>query len=362
MAKEILIYDVIGRDWWTGGGITAKWFKRELDEGLKNNGEVTVRINSPGGDTGEGMAIYNLIAENAERVTTVNDGMAASMAADILMAGGTVKMAKNSLLMIHNASGPNWGNAKSMRQAADALDRFDTVLSGSFSDKSGKSIDTIKAELMDYQDHWMTAEEALEYGLADEVVNYAAKKTPENVRNMNHTQVMNWFIQNNAEPSGFLNRLAKKVQNIIKPSATNPATDNPETVASLETNDEPMKIKITNQMTAAAAVLGVTFAQGETEKETDVNAEQVTALLQALNTACAEKNTATEALNSEKNAHLSTQNELSALKEKTPAATTELPKDKGTDTVQPTSPTNVMDKYKTSYDIAEEEYDNKFPK
>ncbi len=353
MAKEILIYDVIGRDWWTGGGITAKWFKRELDEGLKNNGEVTVRINSPGGDTGEGMAIYNLIAENAERVTTVNDGMAASMAADILMAGGTVKMAKNSLLMIHNASGLNWGNAKSMRQTADALDRFDTVLAGSFADKSGKSIDTIKADLMDYQDHWMTAEEALEYGLADEVVNYAAKKTPENVRNMNHTQVMNWFIQNNAEPSGFLNRLAKKVQNLIKPSATNPATDTP------ETNDEPMKIKITNQMTAAAAVLGVTFAQGETEKETDVNAEQVTALLQALNTAYAEKNTATEALNSEKNAHLSTQNELTALKEKTPAATTEAPIDNGADKVTPNNTPNAIDKYKTSWDRDEEEYDKR---
>src|SRR5690606_23214700 len=101
--NTISIYDVIGEDWWTGGGFTAKRAAAALRSIGKN--PVTVNVNSPGGDMFEGIAIYNLLREHPAEVTVNVMGLAASAASIIAMAGDKINVALGSFVMIHNA----WG-------------------------------------------------------------------------------------------------------------------------------------------------------------------------------------------------------------------------------------------------------------
>eukprot|EP01036_Dinobryon_divergens_P021934 gene21934-30151_t len=131
MVKEINISGVIGGwDWNTFSEInTDKWFKSELDAALSDeNNTVLVKINSPGGRVDYGLAIANMIAENSNRVNTLVTGIAFSMGALITLSGGKVMMANNTTIMLHNASGSAWGNARDLRAYAEMLDAMDTGL------------------------------------------------------------------------------------------------------------------------------------------------------------------------------------------------------------------------------------------
>src|ERR1700722_3843695 len=97
---EMYIYDVIGEDWWTGGGITAVDVTKQLDDAGPLD-KIIVRINSPGGDVFDGMAIYNALVRNSARVVVEIDCLAASAASFIAMAGEEINMAENAFMMIH---------------------------------------------------------------------------------------------------------------------------------------------------------------------------------------------------------------------------------------------------------------------
>ena len=121
----INMYDVIGYDYWTGGGVTEKMVSAVL---RKNKGKaITVNINSPGGDFFTGVAIYHMLKEHDGDVTVKVVGMAASAASVIAMAGDTVKIGKAAFLMIHNAWHLCIGNRNDMRDSADTLQEFDTA-------------------------------------------------------------------------------------------------------------------------------------------------------------------------------------------------------------------------------------------
>lgn len=171
MAKEILIYGNIGYDFWTGEGITAKSIMAQLAE-IKNSKEtdVTIRINSPGGSVFEGVAIYNMIASSDLNIETVIDGIAYSMGAIIALAGKKVKMAKNATMLLHNVSGGVWGNANDFRGALEMIEKLDNSIAISISDKTGMSVDDVKAKYMDFRDHTLSANEALNAKLIDEVL------------------------------------------------------------------------------------------------------------------------------------------------------------------------------------------------
>ena len=121
-ATEIYVYDEIG--FW---GITAKDFARDLKE-LDPKGEINLRINSPGGSVTDGIAIYNLLKNHKAKVNTFVDGLAASMASVIAMAGDTITMPENALMMIHNPWGGAMGDADELRKTADVLDKMKTAL------------------------------------------------------------------------------------------------------------------------------------------------------------------------------------------------------------------------------------------
>lgn len=155
------IYDVIGVDFWTGGGVTAK----SITAGLKGAGDVTVNINSPGGDFFEGLAIYNILRAHDGRVDVNIMGMAASAASIIAMAGDAINIGKAASLMIHNAWGLVIGNANDMEKAAEDFAGFDAIMTGLYADRTGLAPADIAA-MMDAET-WLNGEDAVAKKFAD---------------------------------------------------------------------------------------------------------------------------------------------------------------------------------------------------
>lgn len=157
-SAEILLYDEIGT--W---GITAADFAGALK--ATGGGDVCVRINSPGGDVFDGLAIYNLLNAHPGKVSVVIDGLAASAASVIAMAGDTIEMAASAFMMIHNAWGIVVGNRNDMRATADTLQKIDGQLADIYADRSGCDQDAVTA-MMDAET-WLTADECKSQGFCD---------------------------------------------------------------------------------------------------------------------------------------------------------------------------------------------------
>jgi len=164
-AAEIRIFEEIGLDYWTGEGMTAERFASLLDD--IDASEIRVRINSPGGSVFDGITIYNLLAERDEPVTVSIDGIAASAASVIAMAGDEIEAAGNAQLMIHSAWTVAAGNAVQMREVADVLEKIDGQLADTYAARSGQPLDVI-GELMS-TDTYLTAAEAEALGLIDSI-------------------------------------------------------------------------------------------------------------------------------------------------------------------------------------------------
>ena len=161
----ISIFDVIGDDGWTGGGVTAKRISAALRS--IGNRDVIVRINSPGGDMFEGIAIYNLLRTHPAKVTVEVLGWAASAASIIAMAGDVIRMGLGSFMMVHNAWGLVIGNRHDLREAASLFDGFDAALADIYEARTG--IDRVGIERLMDAETFMTAAQAVEYGFADAV-------------------------------------------------------------------------------------------------------------------------------------------------------------------------------------------------
>ena len=163
---ELSIFGDIGEDWFAEESNTAK----NVVEKLKALGDVTdltVRINSYGGSVADGIAIYNALRRHPANVSVVVEGVAVSIASLIAMAGDTIEMPANTLMMVHSPWGGAVGNAKEMREMADVLDKYAEAMATSYATKTGKPHDEMLALLSDGEDHWFTAAEAVEAGFAD---------------------------------------------------------------------------------------------------------------------------------------------------------------------------------------------------
>ena len=163
-SAEVLIYDTIGAGWM--GGISAKDFAKEL-KSLGTLDTINVRINSEGGSVFDGIAIYNTLLSNKASVTVHIDGLAASIASIIAMAGDTIKMANNALFMIHDPWTFAMGSANELREQADLLDKVRDQLVTTYVSRSSIDADTVSNLMAD--ETWMSADEALDHGLIDEV-------------------------------------------------------------------------------------------------------------------------------------------------------------------------------------------------
>jgi ATP-dependent Clp protease protease subunit len=165
-SAELLLYGPISEESWWGDEVTPKQFADEL-KALGDISELTVRINSGGGDVFAGQAIHSLLKSHKAKVIVYVDGLAASIASVIAMAGDTVIMPRNAMMMIHNPWTIGWGNATDFRKLADDLDKIRESIIAAYQEKSGIEREQL-IELLDAET-WLTADEALEYGLIDEV-------------------------------------------------------------------------------------------------------------------------------------------------------------------------------------------------
>lgn len=166
-AAEIYIYGDIGENWWAPESITAAKFVQELN--ALDATAITVRVNSVGGSAADGIAIQNALKRHPATITVCVDALAASIAAFITTAGDVVEMAENTLMMVHGGHTGVYGNATELRTAADMLDAWNRAMATSFATKSGRPYEEMLALLTDGQDHWYTAEQALEAKLIDQI-------------------------------------------------------------------------------------------------------------------------------------------------------------------------------------------------
>ncbi len=161
---EILIYDIIGGGFFDEG-LTGEWMANQLKEAAGQ--PVVVRINSPGGDVFEAIAMYNQLIGHDAEVTVRIDSLCASAATVVAMAGKTVEMAENGLFMIHDPWALAIGAAADMRKTADLLDKAKGTIVTTYLTRASLSEDEL-AEAMT-EETWMDAGEAVEAGFVDTV-------------------------------------------------------------------------------------------------------------------------------------------------------------------------------------------------
>ncbi|EMD9275301.1 Clp protease ClpP [Cronobacter malonaticus] len=163
--NSISIFDVIGADYW-GEGVTASRIAGALRP--LNGADVTVNINSPGGDMFEGLAIYNLLREYDGKVTVKVLGLAASAASIIAMAGDEVQIGRGAFLMIHNCWVCAMGNRHDLAQIATDMAPFDKAMSDIYQARSGLDAATVD-KMMDGETY-IGGSEAVEKGFADSLL------------------------------------------------------------------------------------------------------------------------------------------------------------------------------------------------
>ena len=155
----------IAEDSWFDDDVTPQIFKDELNSGT---GDITVWINSPGGDCVAAAQIYNMLSNYKGRVTVKIDGIAASAASVIAMAGDTVLVSPVSMLMIHNPATMAWGDHAEMQKAMDMLSEVKESIINAYVLKTGLSRPKL-SHLMDAET-WMDANKAVELGFADDIM------------------------------------------------------------------------------------------------------------------------------------------------------------------------------------------------
>jgi ATP-dependent Clp protease protease subunit len=163
--RTLYLNGPIAEETWWGDEVTPAAFKSEL---LAESGPVTVWINSPGGDVFAAAQIYNMLMEYTGPVTVKIDGIAASAASVIAMAGGDVLVSPVSMMMIHNPATIAWGDSEEMLRAKALLDEVKESIINAYELKTGLS--RVKLSHMMTDETWMNAHKAVELGFADAVM------------------------------------------------------------------------------------------------------------------------------------------------------------------------------------------------
>lgn len=162
---EIWIYEMIGKDFWTGEGLTAKDFQKDLSE-IKAS-QIDLHINSPGGDVFDGNTIYNLLKQHPAAITSYIDGLAASIASVIALAGDKVYMAANGIFMLHLPWGITIGNEEDHEKTLEVLRQIGGSMARTYISKTGKSEDEIRQMMR--EETWLNSDQAMELGFIDEI-------------------------------------------------------------------------------------------------------------------------------------------------------------------------------------------------
>lgn len=163
--RTLVLNGTIAEESWFDDDVTPALFKDELNAGT---GDITLWINSPGGDCVAAAQIYNMLSEYPGKVTVKIDGIAASAASVIAMAGSDVQMSPVSMMMIHNPATIAWGDHTEMKKAMELLDAVKESIINAYVLKTGQSRAKL-SHLMDAET-WMDANKAVELGFADGIL------------------------------------------------------------------------------------------------------------------------------------------------------------------------------------------------
>jgi ATP-dependent protease ClpP protease subunit/DNA-binding winged helix-turn-helix (wHTH) protein len=215
----------------------VKTIARLEDEGKTR---LNVRINSPGGSDRHGDGIIAALKNTSMEVHGYVDGVAASKAADIFLSIDKENrhMALNGKLMIHSHIVAVFGNAKDLREVADELDKFTEASIARMAKDIGQSEEEVKAKYFDYNDHWLTAKEALSEGLINAIEDNSSAKLPEDVEQMTLSEVMNHFQEIGDESGGnIVSKLFHKLTDKIWKQGPAPITQ----INTIEMNLEQFK-------------------------------------------------------------------------------------------------------------------------
>ena len=247
--QELILDGPIASDTWWGDEVTPDLFREELKQ---HAGNLTVVINSPGGDVFAGLAIYNALVNHNGNVTVRVDGLAASIASVIAMAGDKIIMSPGSMIMIHRPSVYAAGTVDDMEKAKDVLMKIEEGITPIYAKRTGLDEDKI-AELLEAET-WMLADKAVELGFADEVSEAPEKqKQDEGVQNamgMNFAFSMSAVKQADAKPMQSLveqikakaeaeaAKAAEPTENVPEPETKTDEPAAPEAVPEAEPTDE----------------------------------------------------------------------------------------------------------------------------
>jgi ATP-dependent protease ClpP protease subunit len=176
---EITIYGDIGESWW-GESISANDIKNALKDVTTDT--ITIRLNSPGGDAFDGIAIYNQLKNHSAKVIGYVDGLAASAASIIAMACDELIMNTGSMMMIHEASTFTWGTKADIKKTLNALEGIDKSIADIYMSRFNGSLEELNTLVE--SETWFTASEAVDAGLADKVNNLSNNNEIENLKTM----------------------------------------------------------------------------------------------------------------------------------------------------------------------------------
>ncbi|WP_243368874.1 head maturation protease, ClpP-related [Microvirga solisilvae] len=168
---ELVLYGFVGDNFWEQG-FTDKEVVEALTE-VGRDADITVRINSGGGYVDAGTAIYNALVAHKGHVTVQVDGIAASSASLIAMAGDTIRMRAGTLMMIHDPSGITYGTASDHEKHASTLEKMAAQMASIYAERSGNDVQAVREAMK--EELWLDADEAVEHGYADESDSTKAK-------------------------------------------------------------------------------------------------------------------------------------------------------------------------------------------
>lgn len=182
---ELRLEGEIASETWFGDEVTPRAFREELARAAGR--DIVVTINSPGGDVFAASEIYTALCEHKGDITVKVSALAASAASVVAMAGDHVLMAPTAYLMLHNPWTGVYGNAEDLRHEADVLDEIAEGIINAYARKSGMSRGKIR-QLMD-DETWLSARAAIDYGLADGMIERAGAQEAQTAEDMQHARV-----------------------------------------------------------------------------------------------------------------------------------------------------------------------------
>lgn len=239
-AGELLLYGEIG-SWWDD--MDALGVVRQLEQ--MNKDQITVRIHSGGGLILEGLAIYNRLKESKAFVTVYIDGLAASMASVVAMAGDKVVMPENAWLMVHKPWVGTSGNSEELRKMADTLDGFEASLISIYTNKTGKTTEEISALLA--SETWINAADALAFGFIDEI-----STSVKAAASIDLSAFTNIPAELSAKPQAA--QSVNQVEEKAMPIEVKGATDQPVAEVKNQVNDAALAAAITTERTRVSGI------------------------------------------------------------------------------------------------------------